>query len=133
EEDLPRLDSSKDLPQQVFKNYIDTIFESENSRLNYNKQLVMHWLIWLAKQMQEHRQEIFYLERIQMDWLPKEQFNRFLLCLLFGLAYGLYYGIIIGISGMIEANPAAGFATGLETTLIIASFFVLLNSCVLFN
>jgi len=49
----------------------------ENHR-SYLRRHLHHTLVWLAQQMQRRNQSIFYLERLQVDWLPTEQTQRFI-------------------------------------------------------
>ena len=67
---------SKSVEQQrkhLFDTYIARMFERpERARIEpFARQDVLHWLSWLARQMIEHNQVPYLLERMQPDWLPR--------------------------------------------------------------
>jgi hypothetical protein len=54
----------------------------------YDKsQQVIHWLSWLAQQMARCNQSEFYLERMQIDWLPDSWLHWLLPIIGVGLVY----------------------------------------------
>lgn len=84
------------LQQQVFTDYVQRVMGNEEQYpLQYT------WLRWLAHQMREHNQTIFFLEELQPDWLPiKEQaFYRWSVRLIngfIGLVLGSTVNLVIG-------------------------------------
>jgi hypothetical protein len=42
----------------------------------YPLQQTISWLSWLARQMTQHNQSTFFIERMQPDWLPDRQTRR---------------------------------------------------------
>ena len=58
----------------------------------------MHWLSWLARQMKQHNQAIFYIERMQPDWLPESWLHRLYYRILVRLGMGVAAGLIISLT-----------------------------------
>ena len=87
---------------------------------SYTHQQTLHWLSWLASQMQRHNQTVFYLERMQPDWLPHRQ--RWLVRGGFGLVYGLVYGLgaglVVGLLLSLGYGPLAGLTYGLSAAIL---------------
>jgi eukaryotic-like serine/threonine-protein kinase len=57
----------------LFATYINRMFQRRGVSTRYTHQQTEHWLAWLAWQMTQHSQTVFYLERMQPDWLPPRQ------------------------------------------------------------
>jgi NACHT domain len=57
--------------RHLFAAYIERMFQRRGSSTYYTRQQTEHWLAWLARQMGRHNQTVFYLERMQPDWLPQ--------------------------------------------------------------
>jgi hypothetical protein len=64
---------------------------------------------WLADQMAKHSQSLFYLERLQPDWLPKKLrwANRFSNQLVDGTVIGLLLGLLGTLFAILGHRPAA--------------------------
>lgn len=56
---------------QLFAIYIARMFQRNSAHLRYTQQQATHWLSWLAWQMQQHNQTVFFLERLPTKWLPQ--------------------------------------------------------------
>jgi hypothetical protein len=87
----------------------------------YTPQQTVNWLSWLAHQMDRHSQSVFYLERIQIDWLPRRQHQtiRVFAALVFGLPLGLVASLGVGLS----FGPGVALYLGLGVWLAAALFF----------
>jgi hypothetical protein len=59
--------------QSLFATYVDRMFRRRSGVLRYPRVQTEHWLAWLARQMTQHNQTVFHLERMQPDWLPQKQ------------------------------------------------------------
>ena len=59
------------LQQQIWTDYVEHMVERKGDREHYPLNQTITWLGWLARQMRQHSQTIFYLEQLQPDWLPK--------------------------------------------------------------
>jgi hypothetical protein len=78
-----------------------------------------HWLSWLARQMHERDQSVFYLEGMQPDWLLERWRQHAMtwgpaavLGLVGGLVFGLPIGVIIGPLECLAAWLVGGLAFG---------------------
>src|SRR5437868_3678043 len=56
--------------QQVFERYVERMLSRRGAAPSYSPQHTKGWLAWLARQMQRQSQTVFYLERLQPNWLP---------------------------------------------------------------
>ena len=61
--------SPEERRQQILDQYIKRMLERRGLSV-YQEQQTIKWLSWLARQMKNHSQTTFYLERMQPDWLP---------------------------------------------------------------
>lgn len=77
--------------QHLFAAYIDRMFRHRNPATRYPREQTLPWLAWLARQMMQRSQTVFYIERLQPDWLPDLSKWR--------LAYGLGIGLLCGLLG----------------------------------
>ncbi|MBE3561291.1 MAG: NACHT domain-containing protein, partial [Ktedonobacteraceae bacterium] len=69
------------LQQQVWTDYVARMVERKGETVKskadakphprYSLEQIRAWLGWLAYQMREHNQTVFYLEQLQPDWLPE--------------------------------------------------------------
>jgi hypothetical protein len=89
----------------------------------YTVEQTRHWLSWLARQLKQHNQTVFYLERLQPDWLPTQQFQQHYQLLVKGIIstlFGLLIGGMLGglIGGLLIARNVGHIAT--EVTGILA-------------
>jgi eukaryotic-like serine/threonine-protein kinase len=98
--------------KQIFKAYKDAMFDrpgrSTVKNYNFTQRQTEYWLSWLAKSMGKHNLSIFFLERIQLDWIQYiwqqraiEVGTLIIAVLVIGLAYkltiGLAYELTIGL------------------------------------
>jgi serine/threonine protein kinase len=61
------------LLQQVWEDYVQRMVARKGRRKRYPLTQTQAWLSWLARQMREHNQTVFYLEHLQPDWLSASQ------------------------------------------------------------
>lgn len=66
---LPRKGSKEDQQRQVFDEYVQCMLSQQNLLSPISAEQMKRDLVWLARQMQQHNQTIFYLELLQPDWL----------------------------------------------------------------
>ena len=118
--------------QHLFATYVERMFQRRGAITRYSRQQTEHWLAWLAWQMAQHSQPVFYLERMQPDWLSyghhwiPTQGTRLLVGLLGclvgglvgGLAMALGLGTVSGLSVKLEWWLGGGFLGGLIGGLI---------------
>ncbi|MBV9231889.1 MAG: hypothetical protein JOZ18_21445 [Chloroflexi bacterium] len=92
-----QLMSTLDVRQQAFAAYIMQTFKRQ-SHARYKPERTLEWLQWLAQQLNRHNQSDFYIELMQIDWLPEYRFRRLYPAFAVGLVYGVLTAIGYGIS-----------------------------------
>jgi eukaryotic-like serine/threonine-protein kinase len=106
--------------QKIFEAYVQSIF-ARRSKNPYEREQTIYWLTWLAKQMRKREEQAqFYLEQLQIDWLPKSRQGQFYTCLACGLL------IFLGntcINALLYSSLLNGSLIGLWN----AAIFLLLN------
>jgi serine/threonine protein kinase len=101
---------------QLFAAYTDAMFQRRAEATPYPRAQIEHWLTWLARAMKDHDQSIFYLERIQPDWLPGRRQQRLVTLLtsvMNGLFGGLVFGLVFGLLGWLGGGLRGGLVLGL--------------------
>ncbi len=80
--------------------------------MRYTPEQTKRWLSWLARQMKQENQTVFYPEQMQPDWLPSRRSRLFfprllglVVWLIGALNAGLFFGLLTG--------PAGGVVVGL--------------------
>ena len=53
--------------QSLFTAYVNGMFQRRSAVTRYSRPQTERWLAW---QLAQHNQSVFYLERLQPDWLP---------------------------------------------------------------
>jgi hypothetical protein len=103
---------------RLFALYVYQMLRRRAAERRYTPEQTVQWLSWLADQMANHGQTVFYLEQLQLDWLPHSQCPVARLCgrLIFGLVFGLVFGTFGALFG------------GLDVGLLFVLIFVLLSA-----
>jgi hypothetical protein len=109
--------------QHLFTIYVDRMFRRRRATAAYTRQQTERWLTWLAVQMAQHSQTVFYLERMQSTWLPYRLRSRLknfrrhtavraglLVAPLVALSVALYVGLPGGMATGIDVGLFAGMA-----------------------
>jgi hypothetical protein len=96
--------------QHLFTIYVDRMFRRRGAITAYTRQQTEHWLTWLAWQMTQHGQTIFYLERMQLTWLPYRLRSKLRN---FGKRTAIRAGLPISTLVMLGFGPLVGFVIGL--------------------
>jgi len=55
--------------RQVFATYVERMLVRRRADTRYTREQTLHWLTWLARQLVQHNQTEFYLERMQPTYL----------------------------------------------------------------
>ncbi len=55
--------------RQVFEHYVARMLARRRSKTYWTSQQILSQLSWLAWQLKRHNQTVFYIERLQPDWL----------------------------------------------------------------
>jgi eukaryotic-like serine/threonine-protein kinase len=123
---LARSDSIEEQRRQIFADYVELMLQRRGRAIHYSSDQTKYWLIWLAKQMRQQKQTVFYIEGLQLDWLeksrPTEISTSFALGLLSFPVALTVYGLEYTINGF-EFAVVNGILVALLTA-IIAFFFV---------
>jgi NACHT domain len=79
------------LREQIWTDYVGRMVSHKGNGKRYPLKQTLAWMSFLAQQMRGHNQTIFFLERLQPDWLPKKPraVYRWSTGLLIGLTFGL--------------------------------------------
>ncbi len=134
--DIQRVSSSGEQIPQVIERYVERMLARGSDGMRYPPQTTKHWLAWLARQLQEHNQNIFYLERIQPDYAEKKLTCQRYPLVMVGLLFGLL--VLFGL-GPIWADGVIVHSlrqTNMSTSMLIgvisqALLFALVNGLVL--
>jgi eukaryotic-like serine/threonine-protein kinase len=124
----------------VLGSYVNQMLRRRAAEHRYTPERTVRWLTWLADQMGKHGQTVFYLERLQRDWLHRkrlwatqgrEQLSAIHVCtvltsgLVGGLVAGLVWVPVIGLVEWLAMGAAAlvrllivGLAVGLVLGLV---------------
>jgi serine/threonine protein kinase len=101
--------------EQIFATYTERMLKrrSARARSRYEPQQTINWLSYLAQQMRQQSQTVFYIERIQPGWLHSKWQRR------------LYYGLIAGpIGGLFVGLPSLGTILSFPLTVLIAALII---------
>jgi serine/threonine protein kinase/DNA polymerase III delta prime subunit len=109
--------------QQIFAIYTQRMLQRRTSHPHFSKQRTIEWLSWLARQMKQHSQTQFSLERLQVDWLPNRRPYQLYTSLAIGL---LSFLIMIPVNGILFWNLLPGTLVALLDA-VIAILFVWLS------
>ncbi len=116
-----QLISTLDVRQQAFATYVIQTFKRQ-SHARYKPKQTINWLQWLAQQLNRHNQSDFYIELMQIDWLPEYRFRR----LYPAFAVGLVYGVLTAIGYGISYLPYFPLSYVIIVGLLVAVFNMLL-------
>jgi uncharacterized membrane protein YeaQ/YmgE (transglycosylase-associated protein family) len=88
------------------------MFERRSKHINYTRQQTTAWLSWLAGKLVQHNQMVYYIERMQPDWLPPAQQPGY------GLPVGLLSGLVVELVFGLLFGPVDGLLFGLASGLV---------------
>lgn len=103
--------------------YVQRTFRHGSIPHLFPQDKTIHWLSWLAREMDEHSQAIFLIERLQPGWLQTRG-QRWLHLLLSRLAISLISGVLggivlgLGFTAFFEATVSEGLMRGLSEGLL---------------
>ncbi len=99
------------LREQIWDDYVQRMVVRKGDAERYPLNQTITWLGWMAQQMREHSQTIFYLEQLQPDWLPKGQ--RAFYWWSIALVGGLGGALVGGLGGALVGGLLLGLRGGL--------------------
>jgi hypothetical protein len=118
--------------QIVFHDYVQRMLSARPGapgRARYSEAEIARYLAWLAALMRWHGQaDMFYLDRVQPDWLPDESARRgwrWRVRLQSALIVGASAGIVYGLIASLVDTWAFNLGTGLIFGLAIGAFVLL--------
>ncbi len=125
-EQLLRTISPKERQRQVFEHYVERMLQRRGIDSRYTAEQITHWLSWLARQLAQHSQSVFYIERMQPDWLVENHVHHRYPSLVAGLIFGLLGLISLGpLGGPYLANFSLQ-VIGLQPSFIAVLGFIIL-------
>lgn len=69
--DLPEM-NLEERREHLFDKYIQRMFARRSASNQYSHKQAMYWLSWLAQKLQNQSQTVFFIERMQPDWLENK-------------------------------------------------------------
>jgi hypothetical protein len=99
---------------QILAAYVARMLARRPTTTPYSAPATAHWLTWLARQLVEHHQVIFYIEHLQPDWLPPsaQWWYRGFIGLTGGVIGAATLGLAGGVGGVISGRWVEGLVTG---------------------
>ncbi len=58
------------LREQIWTDYVRRMVEHKGDKRRYSLHVTIGWLRWLAYEMRQHNQTIFFLKSLRPEWLP---------------------------------------------------------------
>jgi DNA polymerase III delta prime subunit len=107
------------LQEQIWMDYVQRMVARKGDAQRYPLHGTTARLSWLASQMRQRNQSIFFLEYLQPDWLPRRQriLYQWSVWLFFGLVMGLEFGLIYGLVLGLVVGLIFGLVLGLVVGL----------------
>lgn len=130
------VEASVELIRRIFAIYVQRMCSRRSIKQYYTPQRTVHWLSYLAQQLTRHNQTTFYIEQMQMDWLPENRLRWLSPTIVVGLIYGLFIGLLKGFSYAFTSgtdqlgrifSPGRGLVDGLLIGVLNTFIFVLYN------
>ncbi|GHO89401.1 helix-turn-helix domain-containing protein [Dictyobacter formicarum] len=101
----------------IFEKYVERLLLQQNTASeNYAPQQTKRWLSWLARQLTQHSQTEFYIERIQPDWLCNDHIRHHYRHVVVRLIFSLEIIIISALFSLLRGGrigPISGVGVGL--------------------
>ncbi len=105
-----KLNSLESINNEAIRLYVNAMLCDHKTTTEYSNTNTMNWLKYLAQQLTQNNQSLFYLERIQPNYLPQG------LCQIATLVpmmiSGLMFGIVFGWGFQIVFEESYGLITG---------------------
>jgi energy-coupling factor transporter ATP-binding protein EcfA2 len=99
-----REQTSEELQQELLAAYVQRMFNRRSKNSRYSEEQTRGWLTWLAQQMQEHQAPVFYLDRIQPDWLSPRY--RWVPTIGVAVVFALLGGLVGAVGGTLGFGPS---------------------------
>ncbi len=104
-------------PRELFRTYIESMLMHRGRYTRYTQAQVVGWLAWLANKMLQSDQSVFYVERLQPEWLSTSLQRR---CYNFGVRFlvGLLLGLPTGLTAGLSGGPTIGVVLGFMMVVV---------------
>lgn len=90
---------------ELFNAYIGCIFQRRGTEDIYPRQQIIHWLTWLARNMQRTSQSVFLIENLHPDWLKTPIQKRMYRIGVKALLISLWGVIHLGLISALLSDP----------------------------
>lgn len=81
--------------QYLWTEYVKKRFQQKRANAKTNLNQLQVWLVWLARAMTAHNQQVFYIEYLHSSWLPSKEIVYIRRVSTWALT--VFFGIIIGV------------------------------------
>jgi hypothetical protein len=129
--DLPTSGSTDERRTQLFDTYADQMFKRRAAAIGYTRAQTLQWLGWLASALSQQDQTVFYLERLQPEWLPTKTLRSWYAVidrLGGGLVVGVLAGLVFALAVLVAVEPDTGPTPGLVFGLVAAVLVGVFNA-----
>jgi eukaryotic-like serine/threonine-protein kinase len=115
--------------QHLFDTYIQHMLVRRSHTTRYTPQQILNWLAWLAQNMAQRSQTLFFIEGLQPDWLGEQAsrtwYRTYVGVTSFGAALVgmITTGVREGLIHSLANGLVVGSASGLMTFLVCAVLF----------
>ena len=101
-DEIPAFGTREASRVQLFAAYTDAMFHRRGTATPYTREQTEHWLTWLARAMKAHNQSIFYVERMQPNWVTEPRQRRSIRYIL-GVMQTMLSGVLfIGLYSVVD-------------------------------
>lgn len=108
--------------KHLFDAYINRMLNHRKYEKRIHQTKIIQWLSWLARQMIENQQSIFFIEEISPNWVMKRGLYKTMVACISILIASVTIGIVSGIIGIIAGRftfaLAGGIALGITCGVI---------------
>ncbi len=119
--DLQSVGTSAEQRHNLFNAYVDQMFRRRSVETRFSREQIIQGLQWLAHNMLLHGQTVFFIERLQPQWLFTAAARRRYI-ILDRLALPIVVGIVTGFIAWIFSNFLGGLVVGTLGTLLTGLF-----------
>jgi transcriptional regulator with XRE-family HTH domain len=126
-EALPPPGPVEDQRRQIFATYTERMLQRRGAGRGYRPERTISWLRWLATQLVRHRQSMFSIEQLQVDWLPRHRWAWLKLAGGVAAIIGLFCFLIYELAVLIPAPPLQRLVGGLVFGGVNALLYIVVN------
>lgn len=131
QKDVLEVNTLEDRRHSIFARYVERMLKHRGLSQHSTSQQMMAWLIFLAKQLMVRQETVFYVERIQFDWLAPNRIRHLLPAICIGCIQGIFIGIVLTFFCLLFHSVKSTLIIAGVLTLWNIGFGILLNCCLL--